>query len=292
MVAVEKRGAMATAERGIPSEVYHMHPSTSNSQLGEFLDNRELFHARYIAKTLPLKKQTAEMAFGSLFHDVVLFGLHDKAILVPESVLSKDGKRAGTAFKEFAEEHAGKSLLLREDFTRLQNMVDAVSSHKIASKLLNFDDAAVEESIFWADATTELKLRCRPDVRRISMPLLVDLKTTTDVSPKALATSVHNFGYNRQSVFYKEGAKLLTGVKHDFMFIAVEKEPPHRVVCFDLHQRAIEKGYEDYRGGLDALAEAYRTNAWHSPGWNLPLSIDLPNWAYNNEWEVDFGDRD
>ena len=279
----------------MPAEEYHAKTHcVSNSMLSDFLRSPEYFHGKYIAKTIP-SKSTPAMAFGSLFHDAVLLGLDSQAVEIPDSALSSDGHRKGKAWIEFATEHAGKSCLKRDEYAVLRNMVDAVWSHPIASRLLEPKDAAIEQSIFWHEEISGLNLRARLDYRKLTSPLIVDLKSSADVTPRGFATSMHDFRYHTQTVFYLEAAKAVTGHDHRFVFVAVEKDPPHRVRCYELDRtpdRALTKGYEDFRDGLDRLAECYRTNEWHGAGWDQVLTLDLPNWAYRNDYEVTCGDGD
>lgn len=276
----------ARAEDNLPAFEYHRREEISNSTLGDFLESPEYYHARHVAKTLAPKQPTDDTIFGDLFHDSVLMGIDGNAVECPKEVLTKDGKRTGEAFKQFALENAGKSLLLPKDFARLKNMVDAVWAHPMAALLLDRRDAVVEQSVFWEDSITGLKLRSRLDHRSLCRPVITDLKSTRHSSRVGFARTIHDFGYYRQCAFYKEAAKALTGQEHHFIFVAVSKEPPHTVACYDLSERALTLGYEDMRAGLDALQEAYETNHWRSPGWDKVLSLDLPNWAYSNEWET------
>lgn len=280
-------------ENQLSNAAYHRRPEVSNSMLSDFIDSPELYYGRYVAQTIPRKKKTAVMQFGDLVHESVLLGIDTQAVEVPASALDKGGKRNGKGFKEFASKHHGKALLLKEEYERLRNAVDAVWSHPRASEILSMTDAAVEQSIFWTDEETGLRLRCRPDCRRLSLPLLADLKTTGDASREAVAKSMHKFGYSRQRPFYGAGVKALTRIDHDFVFVFVESDEPHRVRCYELDprpDRALTKGYEDFRSGLERLAECYRTDRWTEPGWDQVLTLDLPNWAYSNQWEYQDGD--
>lgn len=277
----------------LPAHLYHANTDRiSNSMLSEAEESIELFHARYVAKTMPPKKQTPDMQFGTLFHDAVLLGIENQAVLVPESVLDSAGRRSGNKFKDWAAQNFGKACLMRDEWERLARMVDATVKNKRAREILDHADAAIEQSIFWTDEATGLKLKSRLDARRLSLPLIVDLKSVRSVKLRNLATSVHEFGYARQCAMYREAAKAAFGIPHDFVFIAVEKESPYRVQCFDLNQKALERGWEDFRGGLDRLALAFAENDWESAGVDQVLSIDLPGWAYTNQWEVDGGNGD
>lgn len=280
---------------GLVSSDYHERAEVSNSMLSEFLNSPEWYHARYITKTIQRKPTTPAMQFGTLFHDAVLLGLDSQAVEIPASVLSKAGSRTGQAWWDFETEHAGRSLLKSDEYAQLRNMVEAVWSHPTASKLLHPADAAIEQSLFWTDEPTGLKLRARPDHRKLTTPIITDLKSTLSANRRKFAGTIYDFGYYRQAVFYREGAKALTGEVHEFVFVAVEKEPPHSVRCYTLDPRedkAMQRGYEDMRAGLDMLAEAYQTNNWHERGWDEVLTLDLPRWAYNHDWELANGNGD
>lgn len=278
----------------MPSDEYHRQSGVSNSMLNEFIESPELYHGRYVAETIAAKAPTPAMQFGSLFHDSVLLGIDHVAVEIPPESLSSNGSKTGAGWKHFQAHYAGmnKVFLKPDEFAALRNMVDAVWSHPMAARLLERADAAIEQSIFWADEETGLSLRSRLDHRKLSTPIITDLKSTADVSRKGFASSMWDYGYYRQVVFYREAAKALTGQVHDFVFVAVEKEPPHRVRCYELdprEDRAMTRGYEDVRDGLNRLAEAYRTNNWTEPGWDQVLTLDLPNWAYSNQWELTNG---
>lgn len=284
----------AKAIDGIPNADYHAMPSVSNSMLGDALESMELFHARYIARTMPRKKTTDAMAFGTLVHDAVLLGIENTAVVCPDEVLDKRGYRTGKAFEEFAAANAGKSLLKRDGdygYANLRSTVEAILSHPTAKKLLDKKDAAIEQSILWTDEPTGLECRCRPDIRQKGwFSLIADIKTTTDIGRRAVATKIHDFGYDRQCAFYRNGVYELTGEWLHFVFIFAEVTPPFRVRCYDLDDRdghAMQKGFEDMRAALDKIAAAKESGVWTDAGWDEILTIDLPNWAYRqNEWEL------
>lgn len=282
----------AKAIDGMSNEEYHARPEVSNSMMGDFIEAPELFHGRYIAKTIPRKSPTPAMVFGTLVHDAVLLGIDNMAVECPRDVLDKAGKRNGKKFQEWAAEHPGKSLLLRDGdygYTNLRNTVDAILSHPVASRLLDKSNAVMEQAIFWQDEETGLQCRVKLDVRQLGIPLIGDIKTCNDVSRKAIARKMDDFGYTRQCAFYREGSKAYTGKHHDFVFIFAEPAPPHRVRCYELdprEDRAAHKGYEDMRWALGRIAECNDTGIWREAGWDEILTIDLPNWAYNNEWEL------
>jgi len=265
---------MATA-LNLSNSAYHANPAIGNSKLTAFLDNPELFHAREIAKTLPQRKATKDMLFGTMLHEAVLLGAKVTNFL---------------SYAEYAALAPGEQTKLTNAvIDHMDNMVDAVWSHPRASVLLARDNAVFEQCIFWTDPETGLELKSMQDCRRPAGTLIVDLKSTADASRSGFAKAMHNYGYYRQVVFYKMAAEELTGQPHDFVFVAVEKAPPYRVRCYELDptpDKALTKAYEDVRSGLEQLARAFRENDWHEPGWDQVLTLDLPAWAYKNQWEM------
>lgn len=289
MAAITEAKAYAVDRMNISE--YHAHEAISNSKLSEFIESPELFHGRYVTKKIPPKETTAAMEFGTLFHDAVLLGIENAAIEIPDEVLSKSGSKAGAGWKAFCEHYAdlNKPMLKREEFAALKNMVDAVMSNPLGERLLNRAGSIVEQSIFWTDPTTGLNMRARLDHRSPYDKLISDLKTTVDISRRGIASTMYDFGYYRQAATYKIAAHAYTGDPYDFAFCFAEKTPPHRVRWYELDprpERALTKAYEDVRDGLDRLAVCYETNNWREFGYDQILTLDLPNWAYTDQWEL------
>jgi len=95
---------------------YHSNDAVSKTKLNEFLDSSLVFFYRYIEGTMPLKKQTKEMAVGSVVHAVLLEGksLDDLIAVYPDSVLNSAGainSRGCTILQQLFHFHALSNLL-------------------------------------------------------------------------------------------------------------------------------------------------------------------------------------
>ena len=102
----------------------------------------------------------------------------------------------------------------------------------------------------------------------------MDLKTTTDASPKGFAKSVASFRYHVQAAHY-----LAAGLFDKFIFIAVEKEAPYAVACYELDADALTEGQRLRGRDLQRIANCRAMAAW--PGYGDELqTISLPGWAF------------
>ena len=213
----------------------------------------------------------------------------------PDAVFLDDLRAAYEA------ENAGREILSAVEIEQLEAMRDAVMSHQAARLLLTGAPGVAELSAYWTDDDTGLLCRCRPDFWRAD-GVLVDLKTTDDASPEGFARSIEKFRYHVQAPFYLDGCRAALQA-HDgpipgmpdpaegeghiaapsaFVFIAVEKKPPHAVAVYALDFDSLEIGRDEYRRDLQLLAECTAADAW--PGYGETIQrLGLPEWRLRRE---------
>jgi exodeoxyribonuclease VIII len=101
----------------------------------------------------------------------------------------------------------------------------------------------------------------------------VDLKTTTDASPKGFAKSVAQWRYHIQQNHYLAGT-----FAERFVFIAVEKTYPYAVGVYELDETAALHGEAERRNNLQTIADCRAIAEWPGYG-NTIQPLSLPNWA-------------
>lgn len=181
---------------------------------------------------------------------------------------------------------AGKVPILVGDHQRVLDMVDALRSHPLAGALLAAD-GDVEQSLFWIDGATGMWCRARHDKAtrdRAGRLLIVDVKTTENASDAGAQRSVGNYHYHQQGDFYRTGATAL-GLDDDpgFLFIFVEKTPPHLVNVVVLDDDALAVGRRRNTAALRLYAECTRTGVW--PGYGTDITqIGLPPYYPTQEY--------
>lgn len=189
--------------------------------------------------------------------------------------------RSSKDFKLFQSANLGKIILKDDEYSDIVGMTKSVNNNSNAGKLLSLSGGVAEESIFWIDATTGVKCRCRPDLRRNiwtdpdtgrKILTLVDVKTTEDARPVPFKRSVKKFGYDIQDAFYCDGAAQAFEVDEvEFVFVAIEKKPPYGVMVHILDNELVHEGREKYRKALEQYSECRSSGHW--PGYREEINI-------------------
>jgi exodeoxyribonuclease VIII len=108
--------------------------------------------------------------------------------------------------------------------------------------------------------------------------LLADLKTTRDASPRGFGSAIANYGYAIQAAHYIAGCRSVGHEIENFVFLAVEKEPPYAVGCYVLTPDVLASAETKRLALLDLLATCRATNRW--PAYSDRIeTISLPAWA-------------
>lgn len=125
-------------------------------------------------------------------------------------------------------------------------------------------------------------IKGRPDlvVAGSDSTIVLDVKTTTDASPKAFARDLYNFKYHLQAAWYCR----LTGAK-EFFFIAVEKEPPYAFAIYRLDEEGLELGRKLMASACLTYRECTLFGAWPSYPSEVQ-TISLPKWAASDSIDV------
>ncbi len=260
----------------LPAKQYHADQSIGHSGILKMLKSPA--HLRETLDHPP--PPTPAMALGSAVHTYVLEpDRFSEEFVVAEKFdrRTKEGKEAAARFEEATQ---GKTLITPEDLATLSRMRAAVLAHQGAARLLEQGEA--ELSAFWSDPATGIACRCRPDW--FNETAIVDLKSCLDASSRGFSRAIANLGYDVQAAFYVDGIKRVTGRELPFLFVAVEKEPPHAVAVYRADPEIIEIGRRKYQAALQLLKWCQESGTWpaYQPAGEVEL-ISLPRWAANAE---------
>jgi exodeoxyribonuclease VIII len=244
---------------------YHADPSVSASHLHAVASSPYHYWSRFLNPSRPPSVQTAAMKLGSLTHC---------AVLEPDELSSRYGiclPRNTKAGKEMAAEMEAEGIeaVTSTDMEQALAMAASVRSHQAAAALLR--DGKAEQSFWWDDKLTGLRCKCRPDW--YVGTTIVDLKTTTDASPKGFAKSVAQWRYHVQQSHYLAGT-----FAERFVFIAVEKQYPFVTACYELDETAALHGSTERRNNLQTIADCRAISEWPGYG-NTIQPLSMPNWA-------------
>ena len=254
---------------------YRNHPAVSRSELWKLRDSPQKFA---YAKEHP-EAPTPALLFGQVFHKLALEPLTfaEEYVVAPRcDRRTKDGR---IAWAEFQSAAGDKTIVPMEMYEQAEEMCKSLMSVPFAERLLN---GKREVPFFWRDDLTGEECKCRVDClnENFSVPVIVDLKSTTDASTEAFTKSAVNYGYDLQSAMYSNGAEANLGQKPLFVFIAVEKDPPYAVNILQADELLIRRGHGLYRSLMDTYHECKMSGNWYGYlGKNNQVNtLALPSW--------------
>lgn len=261
--------------QNMAEEEYHAHPALSQTGMKYLL--RSPRHYRAMRSS---NRAKPEFEVGHAAHAMIL-GVGAPIVEIPSKLLSVDGGIRTTAAKEFVarEQEAGKTVLKPQVYAAVRTMADAVLRNAKARSLLE-SPGFVECSLFAEDKHTGVALRGRLDrlalIDDVWTP--VDVKSTTDVQPRKLTTSIVDFGYDIQAFTYEELLRLVLGVEPAPMhFIFVEKTFPHEVRVVRMGDPAWRVGGEaKMRAAIDVFAWCQERGEWPGDDEDGGPIVDLP----------------
>ncbi|QAY17659.1 DNA helicase [Gordonia phage Marteena] len=261
---------------GLSDELYHAdHGSLSSSGARTILEPGGPAKFAYDRATPRLPSDAFDL--GHAVHTKIL-GIGGEFVDVGfDAWTTKASKEAREAARE-----AGQVPLKTSEYRRVTAMCEALLAHPLAEIL--FSDGDPELSIYHHDEQTGTRLRARPDwMPRVAggRPMIVDLKTTLSADPgKFVRKSVPDYGYHQQDPWYRD-AVTAAGLGDDpqFLFVLVEKSPPHLASVIELPAEAVAIGRSLNRPAVDLYADCVARDRW--PGYpEIIHRIDLPPWAY------------
>jgi len=245
-----------TISHDMPDAEYRALPGLSQSALKALA--RSPAHFRE-AQDHPIEP-TEAMQLGRIIHHLALTpGIAPFWSVRPEGMdgRTKEGKA-------WAEANAGSVIIKPDAAMRCTGTVAAVLSHPAWP---GGGDAEVS-------ITGELdgvQVKGRLDL--LAGSTVCDIKTTQDARPEAFQRTFYTLKYHVQAAFYCD----LAGVE-DFVFVAVETEPPFACAAYRMNKAALDAGREEYRRLLALWRRCMDSGEW--PGYSAAIhNLDLPAWA-------------
>jgi hypothetical protein len=252
---------------------YRKEEGVSNTMLG-YLAKSPAHLQAYLASP---PEPTDELVFGQLFH---------AALLEPETAFANvavrpeglDGRTKEG--KAWAAEHTGKPIISWKNHQAILGMIRSVEA------IPNMVDAlayGMHEQALFAEFALGGTVRRKGKLDLITKgAAIIDFKTTTNASKDGFAKAIGNYGYARQAAYYLDLCKDNGMDKSEFVFVAVEKEPPYCAGVYVLDQDSIAWGRKQYIELLQRFMQCRDSGEW--PGYPTePTMISLPQWAMREQ---------
>lgn len=246
---------------------YHADPtSVSASGMKQIL--RSPAHFQH-ALTHP--HASAALDLGTVAHSMILG--------VGQEYVAIEGNRNRNDVKAAIEkaEAEGKVVLKPEQLAAAERMVDAVSTHPVASRLLGSPGRS-EVSMFWHDPAFDVIRRCRWD-RLGDNGIGVDLKTSRSSDPGVLPKHVVEYGYDLAAAWYLAVAAGLGVEIAAYALVFVESTEPHPVVVAELSGEFLERGAALAAKALTTYRRCLDSGVWPAYADDDFLTIHPPRWS-------------
>jgi len=264
----------------LSNEDYHADKSfVSSSALKYILKSPKHFKKLYLEGKE--KKDTNAMRFGRIVHLALLEPnqFREKVRAVPDFgdlrlVINREKKK-----EWLAQLPEGVEFVSSEEYENLLQIIDSVLENNDASKLIK--GAVFECSGFFRDPETGIACRFRPDIMRLDLAILPDVKTSAFPDRESFPKEIWKYRYDLQMSFYSLGIECITGKRPDIScFIVVEKEPPFEVLVFEMDVNMVSRADTELRAILNKLHECIKNNDF--PGRQGKLGsevISYPAWT-------------
>jgi hypothetical protein len=267
--------------RGVPFDAYSAWPGLRKSRLWT-LNAKTPAHYKYELDH-PEEVETPALVVGKAAHlaiaDMDLFRTAYTEAPPPPSGDKWDRrtKEHKAAWAAFESEVGSRVILTTEQFEFCMRVRKAVAENETARTILAKSE--FETSMQWNDERTGMLLKGRMDALIRKAGAIADFKTTECAAADPFGRAAYRYGYHFQMALYYDGLKQVLGREMDLpVLIAIEKEPPHLVACYQLSLTDLDLGRVQYRLALEKVQAATKSGKW--AGYDEGLcELVLPPWA-------------
>ena len=256
--------------RSMDAEQYRAADGVSNSDLKWIAPPYTPAHFNAYKAGEMERNETEAMTIGTITH---------RAILEPDTMdnafaIRPEGLRFTTKEGKAWKDAQTLPILGQDQADKIAKLVRSVWADPDAKRIIM---ASKREQCLFADDAGLLR-KARLDCLPESGNIIADLKTCDLSDMNSVETSIVKYGYHRQAAYYLDMCKLLGIEKKQFVFIFVEKTPPHCVSLWTLDEEALSIGRQEVERDLAVLRDCQASNVW--PGRETGINcIGLPAWA-------------
>jgi len=151
---------------------------------------------------------------------------------------------------------------------------------RFAARGVVLSEYETQVTLVWYETATDgTPVLCKGRLDYLRGADIADLKTSEDLSDRALANTILKFGYHIQRAAYLSAlGKLMPDMagRHGFHFLFAEPTPAHATRCVSLDGMLCQLGRVEWQRAIDLWAQCLRTGQW--PDYN-DTEIVAPPWV-------------
>lgn len=215
---------------------------------------------------------------GSLMHKLVLGKGGQFQVIERETWNTNAVKEEVAAVRA-----AGRTPIKASAMRAAEAMADKVRTHPDAGPLFAEGTGMAERSIFWTHDRTGTSCRAMLDWLSLTPglpPLIVDLKSTKDVSKRGVMKAITEYRYYQQDPWYRAAVASLGYDLEDvgFVFVFVGSSAPHLVTVTVLDTEALAEGMACNEDATDLWVHCTDSGIWRPYATDI-VTTSLPNYA-------------
>lgn len=249
------------------AEQYHADPAvvpSLSSSIAQTVLSESLRKAWYRHPRLnPNYREIHDDKFdlGKVSHSIVLEKDETRVVVVE----ANDWRTNKAKEEREAARASGKTALLARHYADVRAMVEAAQEFVKTSDIAEYWDGA-EPELTGLCLEGGVWLRARFDKITQNRRLIMDYKSTTDVSPEAFSRQIVRMGYHIQDAFYRRVARNLGAQSPRFVFLAQSVEPPHECTLHGCHETLQEIADVQVERAIQLWRECLTKKQWPSYG--------------------------
>lgn len=264
-----------TSIEKISNAEYDARPGVRNSALHHFRRSA----AHYKAYLENQKPRTPAMGFGDVLHKLIFQTEEFLPKLTTAPVKGRNSKK----WTKAEQENPDNLYVTDAERKQIVGMVESIQTNKEVMDLLKGGHA--EQSLFADHDKTGLQLKAKIDFLCADGKTILDLKTVEDARELAFERSVARYGWHFQCSYYRKLAKLCSLTHTRFLFLAVEKQPPHGTMLHELEIVSTGYAHDKNEEALMKLKQCVDSGMFpnYDPG---VRTITLPMYAMELDEEL------
>lgn len=177
----------------------------------------------------------------------------------------------------FHHQNSDKQIVTREQYDR---MLYAIESIRSKLQLVELLESSEKEVTIYGEIDG---VACKGRVDLLSATVLADLKTTSDVSPRAFGRTFANLHYAFKLAMYRELVRQNVGDR-EVKVIAQETAGDFDTVLYSVDAIILDNALGRVRSVIADMKAARESGEWHGVDRGMPeLVLLVPQWAMGDE---------
>lgn len=198
------------------------------------------------------------MALGTAVHAAILEPHRQDVFVVRPDDLDRRTKDGKARYAELLS--AGLPILTQAEADDVRRIRDAVVRVPVVRDALEVGETEVGK--FWEGRG----VNCKAKGDLVAGYTIFDVKTCTDATPRGFLSSVYKYRYDLQARHYLDGFEA-----DEFIFVAVETDPPYAVGLYSLSDVMLDRASGDLDICARRYADALKTGIW--PGLETEIQV-------------------